>query len=436
MLMRILGDHPGPTFTRNLDKKFVDATKELLRGCRDASVHHILTETLELFETHKGYDEGLNLIIEMWRKEKTKSHKNYVVGIGAFPVGREFLPGMEMAPSANWLATQTPMTWQPSPPPQQMQHMAHHQSQHNYFARSHSSRRTLPAPADLANRLEEARTSAKLLEQVVASTPPAEVLSNDLIKEFADRCNAASQSIQGYMTVTDPAPDNDTMESLIDTNEQLQTALNQHQRAALNARKHLGLGAASENSSPDSGAQQQQQGRSSRRRTGQAASSSRSNQELPALPGSSDAAGGSSSKGKGKGKDKAPEASSYGGAAAGSSRSAANGKSRQDEVAQDDDDDDGADPFRDPVPEPSRSSSVAGRSGAAAGGGGSSGEPPRLAYEPFHPGFGSSEDKDDEAGKFHMRGGAGDRKATDDDDEYGAEDAYRANPNKDPVYRY
>ena len=74
------------------------------------------------------------------------------------------------------------------------------------------------------------------------NTPPHEMLSNDLIKEFADRCQSASRSIQGYMTAENPAPDNDTMESLIDTNEQLQTALNQHKRAVLNARKQMGLG--------------------------------------------------------------------------------------------------------------------------------------------------------------------------------------------------
>lgn len=403
MLVRILSDNPGPTFTRNLDKKFVDATKELLRGGRDGSVHHILTETLESFETHKGYDEGLGLILEMWKKEKAKTYKN----------------------QGPWHA--------PAPaPPQQM-----HYPQQNYFARSHSSRRTLPAPIDLANRLEEARTSAKLLEQVVACTPPAEILSNDLIKEFADRCHAASTSIQGYMSVTDPTPDNDTMESLIDTNEQLQQALNQHQRAALNARKHLGLNVGSGNSSPDPNDGSMPPPAS--RRTGKA-SSSRTNFDLPALPGPATAG---SSKGKGKGKGKDTETDVYN--APGSSRSApaANGKSRRDEE-MDDDDDDGADPFRDPAPEPYRgkaaagggsssASSITGRVGASSGG---SGEPPRLAYEPFHPGFSAGDEKDDEGDKFHMRGGAGGGRAADDEEQYGAEDAYRANPNKDPVYRY
>lgn len=79
MLMRILADNPGPTFTRNIDKKFVDATKELLRGGRDPSVRQILMETLDTFETQKMYDEGLLNIIEMWKKEKEKAYKAYGV---------------------------------------------------------------------------------------------------------------------------------------------------------------------------------------------------------------------------------------------------------------------------------------------------------------------------------------------------------------------
>lgn len=119
----------------------------------------------------------------------------------------------------------------------------------NYFSRHHNNHR-LPEPVELTSRLEEARSSAKLLEQLVINTPAVELLENELIKEFANRCLSASRSIQGYMVSTDPAPDNDTMENLIDTNEQLQTALSQHQRAVLSARKQLGLNERSENPSP------------------------------------------------------------------------------------------------------------------------------------------------------------------------------------------
>lgn len=83
MLVRILSDNPGPGFTRFLDKKFVDAAKELLRNGRDPGVRQILMETLDSFENAKAHDEGLALIIEMWKKEKEKAYKAYGVSVGA-----------------------------------------------------------------------------------------------------------------------------------------------------------------------------------------------------------------------------------------------------------------------------------------------------------------------------------------------------------------
>lgn len=79
MLIRILSDNPGPGFTRNFDKKFVDVCKDLLRAGRDSSVRQLLMETLDTFETSKGYDEGLNLVIAMWQKEKKKAYEAYSV---------------------------------------------------------------------------------------------------------------------------------------------------------------------------------------------------------------------------------------------------------------------------------------------------------------------------------------------------------------------
>ena len=93
----------------------------------------------------------------------------------------------------------------------------------------------LPEPAELAGRIEEARTSAKLLIQLVQSTPPAEFDANDLIKEFADRCQSAQRNLQGYMNFTDPAPDESTLQTLIEVCEQLSLASSKHQRAKLAA---------------------------------------------------------------------------------------------------------------------------------------------------------------------------------------------------------
>ncbi|KAL2198800.1 hypothetical protein P885DRAFT_76403 [Corynascus similis CBS 632.67] len=318
MLLRILADNPGPGFTRFLDKKFVDTTKELLKSGRDLSVRQILMETLDSFETSKSADEGLALIIEMWKKEKEKAYRAYG-GIPGVPY-----------PSA----TVATFHHYPQPQPQA------------YPRPSHSKR--LPHPAELANRLEEARTSAKLLEQVLACTPPNEVLTNDLIKEFADRCTSASRSIQGYMSAENPAPDNDTMESLIDTNEQLQQALNHHHRAVLQAKKQLGEGRSSSASS--SAPQHQQQQHQLPSSTGQHSRSSPLS--APSHEGEGGSGSGSGPSGNGKGKavfdhyNNTNNASGSSSAVAGPSRPAS-GTPRHD----DNDDDDGQDPFRDPVPE-------------------------------------------------------------------------------------
>lgn len=104
----------------------------------------------------------------------------------------------------------------------------------------HRRSKGLPTPAELAQRIEEARTSAKLLQQLVQSTPQAELKGNDLIKEFADRCQSAQRSVQGYINAENPGPDDDTLHTLIETSEQLSLALSKHSRALLQARRAQG----------------------------------------------------------------------------------------------------------------------------------------------------------------------------------------------------
>lgn len=87
------------------------------------------------------------------------------------------------------------------------------------------------------SRIQEAKTSAQILSQLTRSTPSQDLLTNDLVREFANRCQSASRSIQGYMVAENPPPDNDTMLTLIETNDILQRAQSQHHRAILNARK-------------------------------------------------------------------------------------------------------------------------------------------------------------------------------------------------------
>ncbi|KAI6777982.1 uncharacterized protein J7T54_008316 [Emericellopsis cladophorae] len=238
MLVRILVDNPGPSFTRNLgEPEFVETTRKLLKHVRDTRLRHMLMEMLDDFEHTKQYDENLQPLVQMWKAQKEDAFKKN----GGPPP--QMMQQQRQQAYQQQQYYQHPQQWQPQP--------AQYRQSQNYAARAQQSSKRLPDPIELSSRLEEARTSAKLLEQVVMNTSPSDMLHNDLIKEFADRCQSASRSIQGYMQSDNPAPDNDTMESLIDTNEQLQTALNQHQRAVLNARKQMGVASPPQVATPD-----------------------------------------------------------------------------------------------------------------------------------------------------------------------------------------
>ncbi|KAL2838017.1 hypothetical protein BJY01DRAFT_38621 [Aspergillus pseudoustus] len=203
MLMRILIDNPGHTFSRNLDAKFIATVKDMLRQGKDMGVQQFLRETLEALEIQRGWDEDLKPFIEMWKKEKSKMDKAY-----------------NSSRSSNRRGT-------PS-----------RQNSDQMFRVERTD--SLPAPDELVARVSEAKTSAKLLMQFVQSTPPAEMLSNDLIQEFSGRCRRASRAIQNYIHATNPPPDEDTLLTLIETNDELSVALSKHQRAMLQARKALG----------------------------------------------------------------------------------------------------------------------------------------------------------------------------------------------------
>lgn len=90
MLIRILADNPGPTFTRNFDAGFVKTVKELLREGQDLSVQQILRETLDSLRTSKTSNETLGPLLEMWRKEKAKDnikiHGNRVRTFSSSPI--------------------------------------------------------------------------------------------------------------------------------------------------------------------------------------------------------------------------------------------------------------------------------------------------------------------------------------------------------------
>lgn len=214
MLIRILSDNPGATFTRHIDSKFVSTVKDVLRSCKDPSVQQMLRETLNALYAEKGYDTGFAELFKMWEKERS-------VETGRLPIR-----------------------------PANMSRISSGQRSQ----RSVPARNALPGPAELAARIEEARTSAKLLQQLVQSTPPRDLQGNDLVKEFAERCQTAQRSMQEYLNCDNPPPDDDTMQTLIETSEQLSLASSKHSRAVLQARRSENtLGVPASVSTPTSG---------------------------------------------------------------------------------------------------------------------------------------------------------------------------------------
>lgn len=208
MLIRILADNPGASFTRNVDAKFTSTVKELLRNGKDASVQQILRETLQALYMDKAYDTNLTALFAMWSKES---------GVNVSQAARagSGQGGSSRHRGSQHMSGQGQHGGPPMPPRNQQ----------------------LPPPVELAARIEEAKTSAKLMQQLVQSTPPAELQDHDLIKEFAERCQNAQRSMQAFINSTDPSPDDDTMQTLIETSEQLSLAASKHQRAVLQARR-------------------------------------------------------------------------------------------------------------------------------------------------------------------------------------------------------
>lgn len=214
MLVRILTDNPGPTFTQGFDESFVKNVLKLLRGCKDQGTQQILREALDSIEVNKSHDEGAQGLIAMWKKEK-----------GA--VNRLNTPRMSRGPGGY---------------------------QGGGFQVQHSERilqrNQLPPPTELASRIEESRNTAKILLQLISQSTSEELVGNGLVREFAERCQSAHKSMQTYISCDSPAPDDDTMLTLIETNEQLSLASSRYQRAMLAARRQLGT-AATEAANPE-----------------------------------------------------------------------------------------------------------------------------------------------------------------------------------------
>lgn len=89
MLMRILADNPGHSFTRNFDAKYVSTLKDLLRYGRDWHVQHYLRQYLNTLEETKASDPDLQLLLQMWAKEKVKNDRKFVRDSGQAQEGSQ-----------------------------------------------------------------------------------------------------------------------------------------------------------------------------------------------------------------------------------------------------------------------------------------------------------------------------------------------------------
>ncbi|CAK7223063.1 hypothetical protein SBRCBS47491_005074 [Sporothrix bragantina] len=248
MLMRILVENPGLTFTRNFDKKFVDTVRDLLRGCQHAHIVHFLIETLQDLESKGAVDDGIGRLVEMWQKEKAKSKSAY----SNQPQQQQ---GSQGGRGGLWQRPQPPM-WsgqgQNSGPSSYSNGQGYadpggfvgpgYNLSRGPYERGHSSAATLPKPSELRRRLREAKTTASVLADVVNTTTPAALLKHDLADDLSARCRRATNQVLEYLNTRDPIPDNNEMADLLATHEVLEQTLHHYHRAVLEARKSLGVG--------------------------------------------------------------------------------------------------------------------------------------------------------------------------------------------------
>lgn len=78
MIMRILGENPGHSFTRHLDSKFAVIIKDLLRSGQDWHVQQYLRQYLDTLEANQHNDQDFQPLLQMWAKEKTKGDRSLV----------------------------------------------------------------------------------------------------------------------------------------------------------------------------------------------------------------------------------------------------------------------------------------------------------------------------------------------------------------------
>ncbi|KAK9387447.1 hypothetical protein V1515DRAFT_601849 [Lipomyces mesembrius] len=177
MVLRILVDANSPTILNQIgeDEKLAPVVKDVLKRSRDPSVRELLATTLEHFAFEKPSTTEL--------AELNKVYSIYVAGRSG--------------------------SYKNSP-----------------------SRHEPVSQEKLEDVVEEAKTSASLLRQVVSTTPPVEISGSPLVMEFYERCVQLSSKIQSYLSRDSVPPlDESMIMTLISANDTLGTALEAHKAA-------------------------------------------------------------------------------------------------------------------------------------------------------------------------------------------------------------
>ncbi|KAK9484857.1 hypothetical protein V1527DRAFT_468831 [Lipomyces starkeyi] len=177
MVLRILVDANSQTILNQIgeDDKLAPVVKDVLKRSRDPSVRELLATTLEHFAFEKPSAAEL--------AELNKVYATYVAG------GSE---SYKLRPSRHEPVSQE----------------------------------------KLEDVVEEAKTSASLLRQVVSTTPPVEISGSPLVMEFYERCVQLSSKIQSYLSRDSVPPlDESMIMTLISANDTIGTALEAHKAA-------------------------------------------------------------------------------------------------------------------------------------------------------------------------------------------------------------
>lgn len=179
VVLRILGSSNSPTVLDQMeqDKKLPIVVSDLLRHTKDPSVKQELCDTLQFFYEKRSGEQLLQPLKAIYEQYLSTSKER--------DRGRPRLP--------------------------------------------HETR---PVPAETIPELvQEAKSSASLLLQLVQTTAPAQISGSPLVLEFYERCVRLSSKIQSYLARDNVNMSEEVIADLIDSNEHLSAAVDAHSNA-------------------------------------------------------------------------------------------------------------------------------------------------------------------------------------------------------------